>query len=134
MWYNQLLMRCGRTIYGHHETLNRFIDHHSDTPAMPAAWSCFGGKVYNDYQAKKKKRSQLTASVLHSYAQVLFGMLSKLVSRCKGWEAFSQDVERLAMNMENYSVHLDKQAALANKKQSLDHAVRPLDKWSGVEI
>ena len=35
--------------------------------------------------------------------------------------------------MENYSVHLDKQA-LANKRLSLDHAVRPLDKWFDVEI
>ena len=76
----------------------------------------------------------MTASTLHSHADILFGMLGEPVLRRKGWEAFRRDTENLATIMENYSLYLDKVAELAKNRASRDHAVRPLDKFSDIEI
>lgn len=43
-------------------------------------------------------------------------------------------VEDLATIMERYSIQLDKAAADAAARRSLDHDVCPLSKFSGIEI
>eukprot|EP00117_Sycon_ciliatum_P050684 scpid23387/ scgid35748/ len=122
------------TIDGHHSTLTHFVQHNGDVPAMPPAWAQFAGKVFNDYQAKKKKRPQMSAKSLHDHAGILFGMLDKPVLRTSAWKELSQDIDALATIMEKYSITLDRAAAQAEERRSFDHVVRPLSQFSDIEI
>jgi hypothetical protein len=117
-------------IDAHHGTLS--LSHAAGVPKLPEVWSRFSN--YDNYKAKKQKKRQLSSKALNENAQVLVGMLSKPISRRRGWEKFQSDVEGLVSTMIKYSDMLSKAAKAQAARQSLHHIVRPLSEFSDLEI
>ena len=99
---------------------------------LPTLPKSFDG--YNDYQAKKQKRGQLSQIALSDSAHLLIGMLSKPLLNRPGWTGFSSSVEGLALTMLKYSELLKNSAKDAAVRQSLDHVVRPLGQFSNIQF
>ena len=128
----QVLTNALWYITNDHLTINEARKHSSGLLTIPQMFEIYVG--YNDIKRKKMKSLPLSADLLNSHAQALYGLLLKPYMKTSiAWKNASEIIRHLADCLNAYKEYLENKKHESTKnKQSLKPA-RTLDENSTIE-